>query len=60
MIRVCLIEDQTLVRQGIQSLLEMTEDIRVVGNTLSGGCTTLTTRTLTGTHQTWGDRWIVP
>jgi DNA-binding NarL/FixJ family response regulator len=29
-IRVCLIEDQTLVRQGIQSLLELTEDIRVV------------------------------
>lgn len=31
MIRVCLVEDQTLVRQGIQSLLELTEDIRVVG-----------------------------
>jgi DNA-binding NarL/FixJ family response regulator len=30
-IRVCLVEDQTLVRQGIQSLLELTEDIRVVG-----------------------------
>ncbi len=30
MIRVCLVEDQTLVRQGIQTLLEMVDDIDVV------------------------------
>jgi DNA-binding NarL/FixJ family response regulator len=30
MIRVALIDDQTLVRQGIRSLLELTEDIRVI------------------------------
>lgn len=29
MIRVCLVEDQTLVRMGIRSLLELTDDIRV-------------------------------
>lgn len=29
MISVCLVDDQTLVRQGIRSLLELTDDIRV-------------------------------
>jgi DNA-binding NarL/FixJ family response regulator len=31
MIRVCLVEDQTLVRQGIKTLLELVNDIDVVG-----------------------------
>lgn len=31
MIRVCLVEDQMLVRQGIQTLLGLVEDIEVVG-----------------------------
>jgi DNA-binding NarL/FixJ family response regulator len=30
MIRVCLVDDQTLVRQGIRSLLELVDDIEVV------------------------------
>jgi DNA-binding NarL/FixJ family response regulator len=30
MIRVCLIEDQTLVREGLESLIHHTTDIRVV------------------------------
>jgi DNA-binding NarL/FixJ family response regulator len=30
MIRVCLVEDQTLVRQGIQTLLGLVDDIEVV------------------------------
>jgi DNA-binding NarL/FixJ family response regulator len=36
MIRVCLVEDQTLVRQGIQTLLEMADDIDVVGEAKDG------------------------
>jgi DNA-binding NarL/FixJ family response regulator len=36
MIRVCLIEDQTLVREGLVSLLELIEDIEVVGTATSG------------------------
>ena len=36
MIRVCLVEDQTLVREGIQSLLGLTEDIRVVATASDG------------------------
>jgi DNA-binding NarL/FixJ family response regulator len=36
MIRVCLVEDQTLVREGIQSLLHLTEDIRVVATASDG------------------------
>ena len=30
MIRVCLVDDQTLVRQGVRSLLDLSADIRVV------------------------------
>ena len=36
MIRVCIVEDQTLVRQGIQTLLDMIEDINVVGEACDG------------------------
>jgi DNA-binding NarL/FixJ family response regulator len=36
MIRVCLVEDQTLVRQGIQTLLEMVDDIDVVAEAKHG------------------------
>lgn len=36
MIRVCLVEDQTLVRQGIQTLLDMVEDINVVAQACDG------------------------
>ena len=36
MIRVCLVEDQTLVRQGIQTLLNMVEDIYVVAEACDG------------------------
>ncbi len=36
MIRVCLVEDQTLVRQGIQTLLELVDDIDVVGEAKDG------------------------
>jgi DNA-binding NarL/FixJ family response regulator len=36
MIRVCLVEDQTLVRQGIQTLLEMVDDIDVVAEAKDG------------------------
>src|SRR6266436_3027301 len=36
MIRVCLVEDQTLVRQGIQSLLELVDDIDVVAQAKDG------------------------
>ncbi len=35
MIRVCLVEDQTLVRQGIRSLLELSEDVQVVAEAAS-------------------------
>jgi DNA-binding NarL/FixJ family response regulator len=36
MIRVCLVDDQTLVRQGVRSLLELSEDIRVVAEAGDG------------------------
>jgi DNA-binding NarL/FixJ family response regulator len=36
MIRVCLVEDQTLVRQGIQTLLELVDDIDVVAEAKEG------------------------
>lgn len=36
MIRVCLVEDQALVRQGIASLLALTGDIRVVAEAADG------------------------
>jgi DNA-binding NarL/FixJ family response regulator len=36
MIRVCLVEDQALVRQGITSLLALTSDIRVVAEAVDG------------------------
>jgi len=36
MIRVCLIDDQTLVRQGIRSLLELVDDIEVTAEAADG------------------------
>ena len=36
MIRVCLVEDQTLVRQGIQTLLDLVDDIDVVAQAKDG------------------------
>ncbi len=36
MIRVCLVEDQTLVREGLESLLHLTNDIRVVAHADDG------------------------
>ncbi len=36
MIRVCLVDDQTLVRQGVRSLLDLSEDIRVVAEAGDG------------------------
>lgn len=36
MIRVCLVEDQTLVRQGIQTLLSLVDDIEVVAEAQNG------------------------
>ncbi|MEP6485197.1 MAG: response regulator transcription factor [Rudaea sp.] len=36
MISVCLVDDQTLVRQGIRSLLELSDDIRIVGEAADG------------------------
>ena len=36
MIRVCLVDDQTLVRQGVRSLLELSDDIRVVAEAGDG------------------------
>lgn len=36
MIRVCLVDDQTLVRQGIRSLLELAEGIETVGEAADG------------------------
>ena len=35
-ISVCLVDDQTLVRQGIRSLLELSEEIRVVAEAVDG------------------------
>ena len=36
MIRVCLVDDQTLVRQGIRSLLALDDGIEVVGEAADG------------------------
>lgn len=36
MIRVCLVEDQTLVREGLRTLLEMVSDIEVVAEAVDG------------------------
>jgi len=36
MISVCLVDDQTLVRQGIRSLLELSDSIRVVAEAVDG------------------------
>jgi DNA-binding NarL/FixJ family response regulator len=36
MIRVCIVEDQTLVRQGFRSLLELTQDMKVVAEAHDG------------------------
>jgi DNA-binding NarL/FixJ family response regulator len=36
MIRVMLVDDQTLVRQGVRSLLELSDDIEVVGEAFDG------------------------
>lgn len=36
MIRVVLVEDQTIVRRGISSLLDLTSDIRVIGEAVDG------------------------
>ena len=35
-VSVCLVDDQTLVRQGIRSLLELSDDIRVVAEAVDG------------------------
>jgi DNA-binding NarL/FixJ family response regulator len=36
MIRVCLVDDQNLVRQGIRSLLELSDNIRIVAEASDG------------------------
>ncbi len=36
LIEVCLVDDQTLVRQGIRSLLELSDSIRVIGEAIDG------------------------
>lgn len=36
MISVCLVDDQTLVRQGIRSLLELSDSIRIVAEAVDG------------------------
>ena len=36
MIRVCLVDDQTLVRQGVKSLLELADGIEVVAEASDG------------------------
>ena len=36
MIRVCLVDDQTLVRQGVRSLLELADGIEVVAEAADG------------------------
>ena len=36
MIRVCLVEDQTLVREGLRALLRLTSDIEVAGEASDG------------------------
>ena len=35
-ITVCLVDDQTLVRQGVRSLLELSDSVRVVGEAIDG------------------------
>ncbi len=37
MISVCLVDDQTLVRQGIRSLLELSDSIRELRQELAAG-----------------------
>ena len=36
MIKVCLVDDQTLVRQGVRSLLELSDEIEVTGEAADG------------------------
>ena len=36
MIRVLLVDDQTLVRQGVRSLLELSQTVTVVGEAADG------------------------
>lgn len=36
MIKVCLVDDQTLVRQGVRSLLELSDEIEVIGEAADG------------------------
>ena len=36
MIRVCLVEDQTIVREGLRSLLNMVDDVEVVAEAIDG------------------------
>lgn len=36
MIRVCLVDDQTLVREGVRNLLDLSEEIEVVGEAADG------------------------
>ena len=36
MIKVCLVDDQTLVRQGVRSLLELSDEIEVIGEAPDG------------------------
>ena len=36
MIRVCLVEDQTIVRQGLRTLLDLVDDIEVVAEAVDG------------------------
>ena len=36
MIKVFLVDDQTLVRQGVRSLLELADDIEVIGEAPDG------------------------
>ena len=35
-ITVCLVDDQTLVRQGIRSLLELSDEIKVIAEAADG------------------------
>jgi DNA-binding NarL/FixJ family response regulator len=47
MIRVCLVEDQALVRQGIASLLALTADVQVIAEAADGDAAI---DTITATH----------
>ena len=47
MIRVCLVEDQALVRQGITSLLALTADVQVIAEAADGDAAI---DTITATH----------